>query len=111
MMTMPFSLPNWMPVWLLIGITCVLAGFALAFLLMPFAVFGLKARLSLIDARLDELQGEIRRLSLRLPEQAERVSAPIPPANVEEFPTTRLSAERPVTGRSPQGRRRAEPQL
>ena len=38
------------------------------FLFMPFSVFGVKSRLEAIEARLDEIQGEIRSLSLRLPE-------------------------------------------
>ncbi len=42
--------------------------FGLMFLLMPFAVFGVKGRLDLMEARLDEIQGEIRSLALRLPE-------------------------------------------
>jgi len=40
---------------------------ALAFLVMPFSVLGLKGRLELLEVRLDEVQNEIRMLSLRLP--------------------------------------------
>ena len=67
-MTMPFTFPDWMPWWmqLAIVIACLLVG--LAFLAMPFSVFGLKSRLESVDARLDELAGELRSLSLRLPE-------------------------------------------
>jgi hypothetical protein len=42
--------------------------YALAFLFMPFSVIGVKSRLEVIEARLDEIQGEIRHLALRLPE-------------------------------------------
>jgi hypothetical protein len=35
---------------------------------VPFSVIGVKSRLEVIEARLDEIQGEIRHLSLRLPE-------------------------------------------
>ena len=42
--------------------------YALAFLFMPFSVIGVKGRLDVIEARLDEIQGEIRHLALRLPE-------------------------------------------
>ncbi len=42
--------------------------YALAFLFMPFSVLGVKGRLDAIEARLDEIQGEIRSLALRLPE-------------------------------------------
>ncbi len=67
-MTLPFSFPDWMPMWLqlLVVVAAILLG--LAFVLMPFSVFGVKTRLEAIDARLDEIQNEIRGLSLRLPE-------------------------------------------
>jgi hypothetical protein len=42
--------------------------YALAFLFMPFSVIGVKSRLDIIEARLDEIQGEIRSLALRLRE-------------------------------------------
>ena len=62
------SLPDWLPWWaqLLLLIAGVLI--TLAFVMMPFSVFGVKSRLEAIEARLDELQGEIRTLALRLPE-------------------------------------------
>ena len=67
-MTSPLPLPDWAPWW--VHLVILLAGllFALLFLLMPFSVFGVKARLEGVEARLDEIQGEIRSLSLRLPE-------------------------------------------
>jgi len=67
-MTPPLPLPDWVPWWA--NLALMIAGllFALMFLLMPFAVFGVKGRLELLEARLDEIQGEIRSLSLRLPE-------------------------------------------
>ncbi len=67
-MISPLPLPDWVPWWA--NLVILIAGllFALMFLLMPFAVFGVKGRLDLIEARLDEIQGEIRSLSLRLPE-------------------------------------------
>jgi hypothetical protein len=80
--------------------------------LMPFSVFGVKGRLEAIEARLDEIQGEIRSLALRLPERAvhadydmhptesqtrrwaESARPPIPPA---PRPTTRLAeSDRPA---------------
>ncbi len=39
---------------------------ALAYLLMPFSVFGLKGRLDRMEAQLEELTGELRSLSQRL---------------------------------------------
>lgn len=67
-MTLPFTLPPWMPWWVPILILVPAILYALVFLLMPFSVIGVKGRLDLIEARLDELQGEIRILSLRLGE-------------------------------------------
>jgi hypothetical protein len=69
-MTSPLPLPDWVPWW--VHLAVLLAGglFALLFLAMPFAVFGVKTRLEGVEARLDEIQAEIRSLALRLPEPA-----------------------------------------
>src|SRR3954452_1650215 len=56
------GLPDWTG--LLALLFLLLAG--LAYLLMPFSVFGLKGRLDSIEAQLDEIQSEIRSLSLHL---------------------------------------------
>ncbi len=66
---MPFTLPDWAPPWAGFVLLVVAGLFCLAFLLMPFSVFGVKGRLDAIEARLDEIQGEIRNLVLRLPER------------------------------------------
>ena len=62
------ALPDWVPWWaqLLLLIAGVLI--TLAFVMMPFSVFGVKSRLDAIEARMDEIQGEIRTLAHRLPE-------------------------------------------
>jgi len=67
-MTLPFALPDWLPPWLGIALLVPALLYALAFLFMPFSVIGVKSRLEGIEARLDEIQGEIRHLALRLPE-------------------------------------------
>jgi hypothetical protein len=67
-MTLPFALPDWLPWWVPIVLLVPLLLYGLAFLFMPFSVIGVKGRLDVIEARLDEIQGEIRHLSLRLPE-------------------------------------------
>ena len=67
-MTFPFTLPDWLPWWVPIVLLVPLLLYALAFLFMPFSVIGVKGRLDVIEARLDEIQGEIRHLALRLPE-------------------------------------------
>ena len=67
-MTLPFSLPDWVPWWLPFVVLVPGVLYLLAFVLMPFSVFGVKGRLDGVEARLDEIQAEIRALSLRLPE-------------------------------------------
>jgi len=67
-MTLPFILPDWLPWWVPIVLLVPALLYALAFLFMPFSVIGVKSRLEVIEARLDEIQGEIRHLALRLPE-------------------------------------------
>jgi hypothetical protein len=74
-MTFPFALPDWVPWWVNIAILVPMVLFALAFVLMPFSVFGIKGRLESVEARLDEIQGEIRSLALRLPEPSLREPA------------------------------------
>ncbi|EFH09732.1 hypothetical protein HMPREF0731_4051, partial [Pseudoroseomonas cervicalis ATCC 49957] len=71
------SIPG-MPEWtglllLLLGLLC-----AAAFLLMPFSVFGVKARLEALEVQLDEIQAELREIALRLqePALARRPAAP-----------------------------------
>jgi hypothetical protein len=64
-MNLPFALPDWLPAWafLLLAIPALL--FVLAFVLMPFSVFGVKARLETIESQLDAVQEELRNLNLR----------------------------------------------
>lgn len=66
-MTFPFALPDWLPWWAPTLALVVVLLWVLAFLLVPFSVIGLKARLEGLEARLDEIQAEIRGLTLRLP--------------------------------------------
>ena len=67
-MTLPFTLPDWLPWWVPIVLLVPVLLYALLLLAMPFNVFGVKARLDSVEARLDEIQHEIRSLALRLPE-------------------------------------------
>lgn len=67
-MSLPFVLPDWVPGWVPLALLVPLALYGLALLVMPFAVLGVKSRLEGLEARLDEIQGEIRALALRLPE-------------------------------------------
>jgi len=89
-MTWPLALPAWLPWWVPVVLLVPALLYALLLVIMPFSVIGLKGRLDNLDMRLDELQGEIRSLALRLPEpsgaRTHRVGAkppeppPIPPA-------------------------------
>jgi hypothetical protein len=139
-MTLPFTLPDWLPWWVPIVLLVPALLYVLAFLFMPFSVIGLKSRLEVIEARLDEIQGEIRHLALRLPEVGRAsdydeiyapdpadpprqppLSArpPIPPASheLDEEPPreSRLRPSRRDADRDPprprQGGGRAEPRL
>ncbi len=67
-MTLPFALPDWLPWWVPIVVLVPALLWLLAFLFVPFSVLGTRGRLEAIEARLDEIQGEIRSLALRLPE-------------------------------------------
>ncbi|PZW43626.1 hypothetical protein C8P66_11591 [Humitalea rosea] len=64
------GLPDWSGL-VLLG---MLAVFGAAFLLMPFSVFGLKGRLEILEAQLDEIQAELRTLSVREQPQGRRIS-------------------------------------
>lgn len=85
-MTLPFQLPTWIPWWLFFAALALGVLYVLAFLVMPFSVFGLKGRMEGIEARLDEIQMEMRRLTLRLPDlpgngqfEEEPLALPLPP--------------------------------
>lgn len=72
-MNLPFPVPDWLPWWGLLLVVVPALLYALAFLFMPFSVIGVKGRLDLLEARLDEIQHEIRHLSLRMPEPGQPV--------------------------------------
>jgi hypothetical protein len=81
-----------LPEWSGLVVLCLGLLFILAFVMMPFSVFGLKSRLDAIEAQLDDVQQEIRSLALRLPEPALRRRAAT--AMAEE-----VYDEPPVVGR------------
>jgi hypothetical protein len=70
-MNLPFSFPPWVPWWVPLAVLVPALLYGLVFLAMPFSVFGVKTRLDILEARLDEIQGEIRSLVLRLPERGQ----------------------------------------
>ena len=88
-MALPFTLPDWAPPWASFVIVSVAVLFLLAFLLMPFSVFGLKGRLDALDARLDDIQNDIRSLALRVPdvrrvEYDAESELPLPPRAIRQ---------------------------
>lgn len=109
-MTSPLPLPDWVPWWVHVAILLLLLLLVLMYVLMPFSVFGVKARLEAIDARLDEIQGEIRSLALRLPEpgpeEYEEPRAAARPGLRPPIPPAPLSP-----GRAQSTRGRTEPRL
>jgi len=100
-MTLPFALPDWLPPWVPLVVLVPLLLFLLAFLFMPFSVIGVKGRLETIEARLDEIQGEIRSLALRLPEPlrdttyVEGYEEPPPYTGYAQPPRTEAAMSRP----------------
>jgi hypothetical protein len=67
-MTLPFPLPDWLPWWVPLVLLVPALLYMLAFLFMPFSVIGVKSRLDVLEARLDELHNELRHIALRLPD-------------------------------------------
>jgi hypothetical protein len=125
------SLPDWVPWWVPMVLLVPALLYALAFLFMPFSVLGVKTRLEVIEARLDEIQQEIRHLALRLPagqhevdfedvyapvRQPQRRDAPIsdrppiPPA-VRDLYRDDEPQERPAPPPNMRPMRRQDPQI
>lgn len=113
-LTIP-GLPDWSGFVVLV----LLALVGLAYLLMPFSVFGVKGRLEAIETQLDEIQAELRSLAPRLPE-ATRRRAPVEddwaePPQVSRAeatgPRVRPPVPPPATWPEGGGARRAEPRL
>jgi hypothetical protein len=125
-------LPDWVPWWVPLVLLLPAALYGLAFLFMPFSVIGVKSRLEVIEARLDEIQNEIRHLALRLPAgsaeldfeetytpvtRATRrpapepmpVRPPIPPAPQDLYDEDDIPEDRPPPPPHMQPVRRAEP--
>ncbi len=93
---MNLTLPDWVPWWVPLVLLLPALLYGLAFLFMPFSVIGLKSRLEVIEARLDEIQQDLRILSVRGPAarvetvEYDDVYVPAPP------PVRRAEREIPV---------------
>jgi hypothetical protein len=81
------QLPGGLPWWVALAILLPTALYGLMVLAMPFLVFGIKSRLERIEARLEEVQEEIRGLAFRLPEPSAH-TPPLPPATKLVVPAT-----------------------
>jgi hypothetical protein len=112
-LTIP-GLPEWSGVAALVALLLV----ALAYLLMPFSVFGVKGRLDALEAQLDEIRDEIRGLSIRMSDGPRRsataedwVEPPRTRGGVESQP--RMSPPIPPPASWPESPRggRPEPRL
>ncbi|MDE7547139.1 hypothetical protein PY793_03940 [Acetobacter fabarum] len=57
---MTLSFPEWVPLWGQLLVLAVGIVFGLAFMMMPFAVFGVKGRLAELSLQMEELQAELR---------------------------------------------------
>ena len=66
-MNLPFTLPDWLPTWAFLILALLALLYLFAFLLMPFSVFGVKARLEAMESQLEAVQEELRALSNRSP--------------------------------------------
>ena len=64
-MTLPFTLPDWMPGWLALALAVPALLWVLAFLMVPFSVFGVKARLETLESELESLHDELRIMQMR----------------------------------------------
>lgn len=71
--TSALTLPG-MPAWTGLAALLVILLLGLAFLVMPFSVFGVKSRLEAVEAQLDEMQTELRGISARLADSPRRVT-------------------------------------
>ncbi len=114
------TLPG-LPAWSGLVVLGVLLLVGLAYLAMPFSVFGVKGRLDAIEAQRDEIQTEIRTLALRMPEPGRGRRPPVeddwaePPASVrrmEPEPPPRATPPVPPPAAWPESRGgRSEPRI
>jgi hypothetical protein len=63
--TLPFTLPDWLPAWAFLLAALPVLLWLLAFLIMPFNVFGVKSRLENLEAEVESLRDEVRLAALR----------------------------------------------
>jgi hypothetical protein len=104
---MPFPLPDWMPGWLFLVIAVPALLWVLAFLMVPFSVFGVKARLEAMEGELAAIQEELRVMQLRASGALPAALRPLdPPEDVPDFGLLKrrsapAAAEEPRPSRPP----------
>jgi hypothetical protein len=100
---MPFPFSDWMPWWLQLTLLILGALFAFVWLLMPFAVFGVKGRLDALALQIEDLQAELRVLAVppeeRRPAMAASRVAAAPVVEPASIPVAPRAAE-PASGTS-----------
>lgn len=111
-LTIP-GLPGWVGIVLLVAISVSV----LAFLAMPFSVFGVKSRLEAVEAELADLRSEIRALLRQPPAAAPRAAVDeewvAPPRSLRRAPEIepRVTPPVPPPPARPARVARAEPRL
>jgi hypothetical protein len=79
LMNLPLMLPAWIPGWVVLILALPVLLYVLAFLLMPFSVFGVKARIESLETQIDSLHEELRTMAMR-------ASGILPPSSTELEP-------------------------
>lgn len=72
-MNFPSTLPDWMPGWAILALAVPVLLWLLAFLLVPFSVIGLKARLESLEGQVEAMHEDLRIMAMR-------ASGALPPA-------------------------------
>jgi hypothetical protein len=65
-LNLPFVLPDWLPGWAIVLVALPVLLWGLAFLMVPFSVFGVKSRLESLEAQLDQMQDDLRIMGMRM---------------------------------------------
>jgi hypothetical protein len=71
-LTLPFTLPAWLPPWAFLLLAVPVLLYALLVLIMPFSTFGLKHRFDRLESQLEDIQEELRQLANRKPARGNR---------------------------------------
>ncbi|CAK7192096.1 hypothetical protein COMNV_00279 [Commensalibacter sp. Nvir] len=81
---MSFFFPDWIPGWLQILLIVAVVFLVVCYLLMPFAVFGIKGRLRYLNQHLEDMQAQLNVVLKRLPETKNSLDVRLHPLSVEK---------------------------